>query len=164
MTEEVKSDKPEIIIYADGACSPNPGDGGYGIILICPEKNKRKEISGYISSNCTNNQAELISVIEALKALKKPCKIILVSDSQYVIHAHTQFWIEGWILNGWRNAQGKPVKNRELWEEMLELEKPHEIIWVWTRGHQINPTEIHAVENNCCDKLAQSAIANHKVD
>ncbi|MFC1863699.1 ribonuclease HI [Thermodesulfobacteriota bacterium] len=135
-------------IFTDGACSGNPGPGGYGAILKFG--NKAKEISGY-EPNTTNNRMEMTAVIKALRQLKRPCKIKLVSDSNYVIKGVTE-WLPGWIKRNWINSQKKPVLNRDLWEELIELKKNHKIEWMWVKGHKGHK------ENERCDQLAREAI------
>ena len=145
---------PKITIYTDGACSGNPGVGGWGAILLYKtkdttgkEKVLRKNISGR-DENTTNNKMEMMAVISALKLLKKPCEIELYTDSKYVLQGITE-WIQNWIKNGWKGADKKPVKNQELWQEMLELTKIHKINWNWVKGHSTNQF------NNEVDKLAR---------
>jgi len=139
-------------IYTDGACSGNPGPGGYGSLLRYGEVTK--EISG-CERETTNNRMEMMAVIEALRRLKRPCKIIVTTDSQYVMKGMTQ-WIHGWIKKNWRNSQKKPVLNKDLWEEMLQLSRPHEIQWRWVKGHDGHP------ENERCDQLAREALEKCK--
>lgn len=139
----------EVIIYTDGACSGNPGPGGWGSILMY--KGNEKEISGG-KENTTNNVMELTAVIEGLKLLKFPCKVKLYSDSAYVVNAFTQKWIYGWLKNGWKNSNKEPVKNKELWEELYGLTKIHEVEFVKVKGHSDNEY------NNRCDELARNAI------
>ena len=139
-------------VYTDGACSGNPGPGGYGIILKYGDHSR--VISGYDPST-TNNRMELTAVIEALKAIKRPGKVKVVSDSSYVIKGITE-WIKGWIRRNWVNSQKKPVLNRDLWERLLEYSGPHSIEWIWVRGHQGH------IENEQCDRMAREAIANKK--
>ena len=114
----------EVTIYTDGACSGNPGPGGWGAILMLGEN--RKEISGG-SENTTNNIMELTAVIEALKILKRSCKVNVYSDSAYVVNAFLQKWIYGWMKKGWKTAGGDPVKNKELWQELYSLTKTHDV-------------------------------------
>ena len=142
--------KPRVHIYTDGACSPNPGTGGWGAILISADKGARKEFSG-AQRDTTNNRMELTAAIEALKALKVPCQVELVTDSQYVMNGFTEGWLEKWQRNGWRTASKKPVVNVDLWRELLELTAKHETTWKWVRGHNANPM------NNRCDELAVAA-------
>jgi len=139
----------EVIIYTDGACSGNPGPGGWGSILMYKEN--KKEISGG-KENTTNNVMELTAVIEGLKLLKFPCKVKLYSDSAYVINAFIQKWIYGWIKNGWTNSNKEPVKNKELWQELYNLTKIHEVEFIKVKGHSDNEY------NNRCDELARNAI------
>lgn len=135
----------EITIYTDGACSGNPGPGGWGAILIMGEN--RKEISGG-AKDTTNNIMELTAVIEALKILKRPCKVNLYSDSAYVVNAFLQKWIYGWIKKGWVTANKEPVKNKELWMELYDLTKVHDVTFNKVKGHADNEF------NNRCDELA----------
>lgn len=128
--------KPEIIIYTDGACSGNPGPGGWGAVLIW--NGKEKELSGG-DPNTTNNRMEMRAVIEALKALNKPCLAKIHSDSALIINAFTQNWITNWQKKGWKKADKKPVENRELWEEMLAAMKRHEVEWIKVKGHSGHP-------------------------
>lgn len=139
----------EVTIYTDGACSGNPGPGGWGTILMYNEN--KKEISGG-KDNTTNNVMELTAVIEGLKLLKFPCKVKLYSDSAYVVNAFNQKWIYGWLKNGWKNASKEPVKNKELWQELYELTKIHEVEFIKVKGHADNEF------NNRCDELARNAI------
>ena len=139
----------EVIIYTDGACSGNPGPGGWGTILMY--KDNKKEISGG-KENTTNNVMELTAVIEGLKLLKFPCKVKLYSDSAYVVNGFNQKWIYGWMKNGWKNASKEPVKNKELWQELYELTKKHEVEFIKVKGHSDNEY------NNRCDELARNAI------
>lgn len=138
-----------VTIYTDGACSGNPGPGGWGAILMsCSNK---KEISGG-KKNTTNNVMELTAVIEALKLLKRPCKVDLYSDSAYVVNAFLQNWISGWIKKGWKNSSKDEVKNKELWQELINLTKVHEVTFHKVKGHSDNEY------NNRCDELARNAI------
>ena len=138
-----------VTIYTDGACSGNPGPGGWGAILMAG-KNK-KEISGG-KKDTTNNVMELTAVIEALKLLKRPCKVELYSDSAYVVNAFLQNWISGWIKNGWKNSNKEEVKNKELWQELINLTKVHNVTFHKVKGHSDNEY------NNRCDELARNAI------
>lgn len=139
----------EVIIYTDGACSGNPGKGGWGAILMYGEL--RKEISGG-EFETTNNRMELTAPIEALKLLKRPCKVKVYSDSAYLVNAFIQGWIYNWQKNGWKTADKKDVKNRELWEEIYKFTKIHKIEWIKVKGHSDNEY------NNLCDKMAVNAI------
>jgi ribonuclease HI len=143
-----QSFKPLVEIYSDGACSGNPGIGGFGAILKAREKTR--EISGSERST-TNNRMELMGVISALEQLKTPCKITITTDSNYIVKGMTE-WIQSWIRNKWRNAQKKEVLNRDLWERLLKASAHHEIQWVWIKGHNGHP------ENEKCDSLAREEI------
>ncbi len=142
----------EVTIYTDGACSGNPGPGGWGAILVHGET--RKELSGG-DSETTNNRMELQAAIEALNALKRPCKVALYTDSVYVRDGITK-WIKGWQRNGWRTAAKKPVKNAELWQALQEALQPHDIDWHWVKGHAGHP------ENERADELARAGMAPYK--
>ena len=142
----------KVELYTDGACSGNPGKGGYGGILIY--KGIEKEYSGF-ADNTTNNRMELTAVIMGLKMLKEPVEIDIYSDSAYTVNAFLEGWIENWINNNWRTAGKKPVQNVELWQELLELIRPHKVTWHKVKGHADN------AYNNRCDKLATCEIAKH---
>lgn len=135
----------EVTIYTDGACSGNPGPGGYGAILIY--NGVEKEISGGMEST-TNNQMEMLGVIKSLELLKEKCKVTLYSDSAYVINAINNKWIYSWKKNNWIKSDKKKAKNIELWEKILELIEKHDITFVKVKGHADNEY------NNRCDKLA----------
>ena len=138
----------QVEIFCDGACSGNPGVGGYGSILRCGEK--VKELSG--AEECTtNNRMEMSGAIVALEALNRPCEVVVTTDSQYLAKGMTE-WLSGWVRKGWVNSKKEPVLNRDLWERLLELSKVHRIRWVWVRGHNGH------VENERCDELARAAI------
>ena len=139
----------KVTIYTDGACSGNPGPGGWGTILMY--KDIKKEISGG-SENTTNNVMELTAVIEGLKMLKFPCEVKIYSDSAYVVNAFTQKWIYGWLKNGWKTSNKEDVKNKELWQELYEFTKIHNIEFIKVKGHSDNEY------NNRCDELARNAI------
>ena len=138
-----------ITIYTDGACSGNPGPGGWGSILMFGDY--RKEISGF-QNDTTNNIMELTAVIEALKLVKEPCTIDVYSDSAYVVNAFLQGWITNWIKKNWKTADGSPVKNKELWQELYNFNKVHDITFHKVKGHADNEF------NNRCDELARNAI------
>lgn len=129
-------------IFTDGACSGNPGAGGYGAILRY--KGVTKEISGG-NSNTTNNRMELLAVIEALSLLKEPCEVTLTTDSQYVVNAIEKGWLKSWILSGWKKGK---VKNIDLWQKLLPLLEKHQVQFVWVKGHNGHS------ENERCDQLA----------
>jgi len=135
---------PEVEIFTDGACKGNPGPGGWGAILR--SGSKERELSGGEKLS-TNNRMELMAAIEALKALKQPCRVQLWTDSNYVRDGITK-WIHGWRRNGWRTADKKPVKNAELWQALLDACEPHRIEWHWVKGHAGHP------ENERADALA----------
>ena len=145
--------KPKVLIYTDGACSGNPGPGGYGAIIIMGEN--EKEIYG-ARENTTNNQMELMAAIEGLKALTKPCVVELYSDSAYLVNAYEKDWINTWKKNGWKNSSKDPVKNKDLWEELENLRKIHDVSFIKVKGHADN------VYNNRCDRLAVNAIEKLK--
>jgi ribonuclease HI len=142
----------DVTIYTDGACSGNPGPGGWGAILIHGEH--RKELNGG-EAGTTNNRMELTAAIEALNALKRPCKVDLWTDSVYVRDGITK-WIHGWKRNGWKTAAKKPVKNAELWQALDEALKRHDISWHWVKGHAGHP------ENERADELAREGMAPYK--
>ncbi len=139
----------EVTIYTDGACSGNPGPGGWGAILMYNDI--KKEISG-ASKETTNNIMEITAVLEAIKLLKEECKVKVYSDSAYVVNAFNQGWIENWQKNNWKTSGKDPVKNKELWKELYNLVKKHKIEFVKVKGHSDNEF------NNRCDYLATSAI------
>ena len=139
----------KVTIYTDGACSGNPGPGGWGAILMY--QGNKKEISGG-KKNTTNNEMELTAVIQALKMLKFPCQVDLYSDSAYVVNAFLQNWIGNWVKNNWKTSSKEPVKNQELWKELYELTKTHQVKFIKVKGHSDNEF------NNRCDELARNAI------
>ncbi|MDE5983707.1 MAG: ribonuclease HI [Eubacterium sp.] len=141
----------KINIYTDGACSGNPGKGGWGAVLVY--KNNEKEISGG-SADTTNNRMELTAVIEALKILKEPCEVSLTTDSKYVCDAVTKGWVYSWKKNGWKKADKKPALNVDLWEQLLPLLEKHQVTFNWVKGHNGHPY------NERCDKLAVSYYQN----
>ena len=143
----------KIEIFTDGACSGNPGKGGWGAILRFGEH--QKELSGG-EKNTTNNRMELTAVIEALKALKEPCEVVITTDSKYVSDAVTLGWAENWRKNGWKKADKKPALNVDLWEQLLELLSQHKVTFNWVKGHAGH------VENERCDQLAVSYYQNLK--
>ncbi len=146
----IRKARNTVEIFADGACSGNPGPGGYGAILKYGKE--IKEISG-CETVTTNNRMEMKAVIEALRLLKKPSKIKVVTDSKYVVKGMTE-WMPGWIKRNWLTSQKKPVLNRGLWEELLMLSQMHQVEWKWIRGHHGHP------QNERCDQLARDAIRN----
>lgn len=138
---------PLVEIATDGACKGNPGRGGWGVLLRAGTV--EKELSGG-EAHTTNNRMELMAAIQGLKALNKPCRVKLSTDSRYVMDGLTK-WIKGWQRNGWRTADKKPVKNSDLWIELLEAAKPHRIEWLWVKGHAGHP------DNERADQLASNA-------
>lgn len=141
------SELPLVEIATDGACKGNPGRGGWGAVLRMGAT--EKELSGG-EPNTTNNRMELMAAIEGLKALKRPCRVKLSTDSRYVMDGLTK-WIHGWLKNGWKTADKKPVKNADLWQELLAAAKPHRVEWTWVKGHSGHP------DNERADKLASDA-------
>lgn len=154
INSHMTNDSGKVIIFTDGACRGNPGKGGWGAVMIYGDK--RKTINGY-SDSTTNNIMELTAVIEALKALKRRCSIVLTTDSNYVKDGITK-WIDGWKKNGWRTSNKKPVKNKDLWIELDNLVQGHTISWEWVKGHSGNPL------NDLADDLANSAIDENNTD
>lgn len=140
---------PFVTIYTDGACSGNPGPGGWGVILMHGQN--KKELSGG-ETDTTNNRMELLAVICSLKTLTKPCDVELYSDSAYVINAFNQNWIENWQKNDWKTSSKSPVKNKDLWLELLSLLKVHNVKFIKVKGHSDNQF------NNRCDELARNEI------
>ncbi|HEV7288435.1 MAG: ribonuclease HI [Sphingomonadales bacterium] len=138
---------PLVEIATDGACKGNPGRGGWGALLRMGTV--EKELSGG-EPHTTNNRMELMAAIQGLKALNKPCRVKLSTDSRYVMDGLTK-WIKGWQRNGWKTADRKPVKNSDLWIELLDAAKPHRIEWQWVKGHAGHP------DNERADKLASDA-------
>lgn len=142
------TDNKRVEIYTDGACSGNPGPGGWGAILRF--NGVEKEMSGG-DPETTNNRMEMMAAISALEALKRPCVIDIYTDSSYVRDGITK-WIWGWQKRGWKTADKKPVKNVELWQRLLDALKPHTVEWHWVKGHAGHP------ENERCDELARQAV------
>lgn len=145
-------DMKSIQIYTDGACSGNPGPGGWGAILCFGEH--RKELSGFMPGT-TNNRMELFAAISALGALKSPCEVQLYSDSAYMVNAFEQHWIDNWQRNGWKTSGGKQVENQDLWRLFLTLTKRHKVSFHKVKGHSDHP------ENNRCDELARGEIQEY---
>lgn len=143
----------KVYIYTDGACSGNPGKGGWGAILKF--RGHIKELSGY-DPDTTNNRMELMGAIRGLQALKKPCDVVLITDSRYVQQGINE-WVNGWIARGWKTASNQPVKNVELWKLLVaERDRHTSIDWQWVKGHAGHP------ENERADELATSAVKNEK--
>ncbi len=137
--------RKQVEIFTDGACSGNPGPGGWGAILRYGER--EKELSGG-EPDTTNNRMELTAAIEALSALREPCDVVLTSDSKYLVDAVTRRWVYAWKKNGWRKSDRSPALNADLWERLLPLLETHRVRFVWVRGHNEHP------ENERCDRLA----------
>lgn len=148
----MSDDPQDVTIYTDGACSGNPGPGGWGAILRFGEH--EKELNGG-DFETTNNRMELMAAIESLNALKRPCTVNLYTDSQYVKGGITG-WIEGWKRNGWKTAAKKPVKNVELWEALEEARGRHDVHWHWVKGHAGHP------DNERADELARQGMEPYK--
>ncbi len=143
----------KVILYTDGACSGNPGVGGWGAVLMYG--NAEKRISGADGAT-TNNRMEMTAVIEGLKCLKEPCEVEVYSDSAYTVNAFENGWIYGWQKNGFRKADNKPVLNVDLWEQLIKLTRIHKVRFIKVKGHTDNEY------NNICDKLATDAVKNFK--
>lgn len=141
----------EIDIYTDGACSGNPGPGGWGVVLIYQEN--KKELSGY-QPETTNNRMELFAVIQGLSALKESCVVNLYSDSSYLVNAFEKHWIEKWQRNGWKTSTKSPVENQDLWKLLLIHVRKHQVRFIKVKGHSDNQY------NNRCDEMAVAAIKN----
>lgn len=144
----------KVSIFTDGAARGNPdGPGGYGAVVQYTDSNgllhEREYSRGY--EKTTNNRMELMAAIVGLEALIRPCEVTLYSDSQYVVKAFNEHWIDGWLAKGWKNSKRDPVKNKELWLRLLEAMKPHQVTFVWVKGHDGHP------ENERCDRLATAA-------
>lgn len=142
-----------VTIYTDGACSCNPGPGGWGAILIYKEQ--KLELSGF-AEHTTNNRMELLAPIEALSRLKEPCEVDVYSDSSYLCNAFLQNWLTNWVRRGWIKSDKKPVENRDLWEMLLKFTQIHRISWHKVKGHADNPL------NNRCDELATGEIKRRR--
>jgi ribonuclease HI len=142
------SPKPSVEIYADGACSGNPGAGGFAAIIR--HGDKEKVLRG-CDEHTTNNRMELLAVIAAIEALKMPCKVTVTTDSNYVVKGMTE-WVALWTRQHWKNSQKKPVLNVDLWKRLLKAAAPHDIDWAWVRGHRGHP------ENERCDRIAREAL------
>ena len=145
--------KPLVELYTDGACSGNPGPGGYGLILRYRDKNgvlhEKEKSEGF--EETTNNRMELLAVLQGLRELKKPCEVEIYSDSQYVVRAIEEGWLRNWVLQGFRSGKKNEVRNIDLWEQLLPLLHAHETRFHWVKGHAENEL------NNRCDRLAVAA-------
>jgi ribonuclease HI len=144
----MQTERKIVEIFSDGACSGNPGPGGWGTVLRWGAT--VKELSGF-EPETTNNRMEMMAAIAGLEALQRPCRVRLTTDSEYLKKGMTE-WIDGWVQRGWKNSQKKDVANRDLWERLLVLSRKHQVEWHWVRGHAG-----HA-ENERCDELARMAI------
>ena len=142
---------PGVKIYTDGAARGNPeGPGGYGVVLQYTDSSgvthESERSQGFVKT--TNNRMELLAAIVGLEALRRPCSVELYSDSQYLVRAFNDHWIDGWIRNGWKRAGEEPVKNMDLWKRLLAAKEPHQVTFIWVKGHAGNPL------NERCDELA----------
>ena len=144
----------EVVIYTDGACSGNPGPGGWGAILIY--KDKKLELSGY-EARTTNNRMELLAPIQALSRLREPCAVKVYSDSAYLVNAFNQRWLDNWQKRNWLKSDKKPVENQDLWKRLLEYTGIHKVEWIKVKGHADN------VYNNRCDELATCEIKRNHI-
>ena len=144
--------KPTVALYTDGACRGNPGPGGWGALLVSGDH--RRELFGG-EADTTNNRMELMAAIRGLQALKRPCRVQITTDSTYVMKGITE-WVPGWIRRGWQTAGKTPVKNVDLWQELLTAAEPHQIDWHWVKGHSGHP------ENDRADHLANCGIEQLK--
>jgi ribonuclease HI len=148
-----ETDRMRVVAYTDGSSRGNPGPGGYGAVLLYTDPNgvtHTKELSqGY--RRTTNNRMELMGVIAALEALRRPCQVELHSDSQYVVNAFNKHWVEGWQKRGWKTASKQPVKNPDLWRRLLQAKRVHEVTFVWVKGHAGHQY------NERCDELATAS-------
>jgi len=138
----------EVILYTDGACSGNPGPGGWGALLIW--NGTEKELYGG-EANTTNNRMEMMAIIEGIRALREKCHVKIHSDSALIINAFNQHWITNWQKSGWRKSNKKPVENQDLWKEMLRVMAPHKVDWIKVKGHSTNEL------NNRVDRIAVAA-------
>ncbi|MCI9194875.1 MAG: ribonuclease HI [Angelakisella sp.] len=146
-------ERKTVHLYTDGACSGNPGPGGWGAVLIYGEA--RKELSGG-ERDTTNNRMELTAAIRGLQALREPCRVILTSDSRYLVDAVTKGWLRSWQRRGWKKAGNDPVLNVDLWQQLLPLLEQHQVEFVWVKGHAGHP------ENECCDRMAVAESAKYR--
>jgi len=143
----------QVTLYTDGACSGNPGPGGWACVLLY--KDLKRRISGF-ENHTTNNKMELMGVIHGLETLTRPMPVLIITDSQYVKNAFTAGWLDNWQKNGWKTKSGDPVKNQDLWLQLSLLQRKHTLSWQWVKGHSGNEY------NEMCDELARNAIVNKK--
>ena len=144
--------KKQVTIYTDGACSGNPGPGGWGCVLIFGPH--RKELSG-AERESTNQRMELMAALRALEQLREPCRVLLHSDSAYLINGFVKGWLDKWEKNGWINSQKKPVENQDIWRPLRKISLEHDIDWIKVKGHAGN------IENERCDQLAKEALSRY---
>lgn len=144
----------EVTIYTDGACSGNPGPGGWGAILMYKEV--KVELSGY-EAHTTNNRMELMAPIQAFSRLKEPCRVSVYSDSAYLVNAFRQHWLDNWQKHNWVKSDKKPVENQDLWQTLLQYTSIHQVQWIKVKGHANNPY------NNRCDELATGEIKKNHI-
>ncbi|MGQ9815430.1 MAG: ribonuclease HI, partial [Candidatus Roseilinea sp.] len=145
---------PQVVMYTDGGCDPNPGPGGYGVVLLFA--GHRKELSGGYRLT-TNNRMEIMAAIAGLKALNRRCRVTLHTDSEYLANAMNKGWARRWCMNGWMRNKTDPALNPDLWQELLALCEQHEVTFVWVRGHAGNP------DNERCDQLTRQAWRNRNL-
>lgn len=150
MTTTTETPLTRVILYTDGSCLKNPGRGGWAAILTTEDGRAEKVISGGLDRT-TNNRMEITAVLEGLKLLKRPCQVTVITDSQYVANSISKRWVWGWARRGWRDKEGKPRLNTDLWQEMLMLLDRHKVTMCWIRGHAGHP------QNERCDELAKAA-------
>jgi ribonuclease HI len=143
----------EVIIYTDGACSGNPGPGGWAVVLL---HDRHERVLSGAARDTTNNRMELRAALEGLRALKEPCKVSIYTDSRYLSRAFNEGWIDNWQNNGWRTSSKKPVQNKDLWKAILDAMDDHEVDWHWVKGHAEDPL------NNRVDELAVAAMEKAK--
>ncbi|MBI4979523.1 MAG: ribonuclease HI [Spirochaetes bacterium] len=151
-----------VIIHTDGGCRGNPGKGAWAAIIHDTTGGMKLEIGGS-APHTTNNKMELLAAIEALARLTEPCAVTLISDSTYLVKGMTE-WITGWVRRGWKKSDKKPVENRDLWERLIELSKPHRMSWQWVRGHASNPgnERCDVIVNELMDRAHGSSIVRHE--
>ena len=156
VTQAPRGARMHVVVYTDGSSRGNPGPGGYGSVLVYADpqglRHVRELSGGYRLT--TNNRMELMGVIVALEALTRPCTVEVHSDSQYVVNAFNQHWVEGWQRRGWKTASKQPVKNPDLWKRLLAAMDAHEVSWIWVKGHAGHEL------NERCDELATTAADN----
>jgi ribonuclease HI len=152
---------PNVRIITDGACSPNPGIGGWCAILVQANNSRKKVLSG-AEENTTNNRMELIAAIEGLRSLLVKCNVVIKTDSRYVHDAFDKDWIKGWKKKGWQTAKGQPVKNDDLWKELVRLVDSHNVTWEWVRGHDLDDENEEADEGAVAARVKLAASLQNK--